>query len=943
MSFFRGRARERERMAALEAQVADLSTRHQETEERAHAAEALAQEKLAKAEESLTELARTIAISPMLGAPTSPGTPIASRYPLYQWDTPITWSTPQPPTRRPKSYVTLDQLRQLADTYDILRACIQHLKREVAAVPIQLVPKDPDRPVRDCKARVDKAQQFFDIPGGLGGIGQRRSHFESEIIEDLAVIGCAAVYYSPNRAGKPYEAIAIDGATIRPRVDAYGWPGPGDEWYEQWVYGVKVRGFLKEELRFDGLYPVSYSPYFKSPTEWLIQTVYTALKADEWNRLWLTEGNTPSDLIAAPEHWTPEQMMLYYDWFDAMLSGNNPERVKTKLVPAGTSRLQNPTRKDQDFELFQLWLLRRTCSLMGVQPASIGYSGEQYKVSQELSLDQTTQFGAGSLLEFRKALYDDLLERLGFGDLECKNITSQEEDAKNRADRNKLLVASGIKTVNEARADEGLDPIEGGEFPLVDASQIPLHQLIAQSEQATEQQEMALMPSYTEPPPAEEPGGKPGGKPGDKESAPNGGAVTEKPPREAQLKEEAQFGKDNRMQEADLLRADAGKAEGAEGAGKASPSVKAKNAGQTHQGYWVSVNGVPVLVPAGHARPPRHASTSRAREIAQANVHARHAALCHAIERERKRREAEEGEAPRAARVARSQSNPSPAAENGSEGAMLALWERKALNRLRQGRNLTFGFDDQGVLPPDLREWVQATLPECDSPRAVRDLFRAAGRSTEDSLDSQAGIYLVRHARTLWNRDGGSPDRIRGWLDPELSEAGLLEAESIAERLTSLPLSSLLASDLKRAVQTARAISGRLAVPLMDPRPGLRPWNLGDYQGELTEGVLDRLIEHSRLTPDDPVPNGESFNGFKHRAIMELSRVMSGYEMGMTGSIGVVSHYRVFKLIEAWVASGCPRDETIDFNVFESDDTPPGSVLRIFRGENGWQAGRVEF
>src|SRR5262245_20865543 len=164
----------RERLSRLE-------EAHAEALKRVEVAEADA----ATSRESLAELARTIAVSPMLGAPTHPGTPVSSRYPLYSWDTPITWSTPQPPTRRPQSIVNLAQLRQLAETYDILRSCIQHLKREVSAVPLQFVMRDPDAEGPDCDRMIALAEDFFDTPGGLGGIGQRRQHFEGEIIEDL--------------------------------------------------------------------------------------------------------------------------------------------------------------------------------------------------------------------------------------------------------------------------------------------------------------------------------------------------------------------------------------------------------------------------------------------------------------------------------------------------------------------------------------------------------------------------------------------------------------------------------------------------------------------------------------------------------------------------------------------------------------------------------------
>ena len=408
--------------------------------------------------------------------PTIPGPNTGqSPYPLYAFDNPIWYSTPVPPQRRPGSIVTVQTLRQLADNYDVLRSCIQHLKREVAAVPIQIVAKNEKDNGRKIKRAIADAEAFFGQDGGLGGVGKRRAHFEGEIIEDISVVGAMAVFYQNARGGQLLEAVAIDAATIRPCVDAFGWPGPGGAVYEQWIWGVLTARFTREQLAYDGIASRSYTPFFASPVEWLINAVNSALRADDWNRRWLTDGNTPSEKLALPEAWTPDMVMQFAAYWDAKLAGDNAERQKTKFVPGGTAKVGSDSRKDQDFQEFELWLLRRTCAMMGVQPASLGFAGEQYKVSQNDSMESTSQFGAGVLLEFRKATYDDMLRRMGYGAmLECQNVTAREEKALERADRNQKLIGAPQKTINEGRKEEGLDPIDGGDIVLVPNTLIPL-------------------------------------------------------------------------------------------------------------------------------------------------------------------------------------------------------------------------------------------------------------------------------------------------------------------------------------------------------------------------------------------------------------------------------------------------------------------------------------
>ena len=419
-----------------------------------------------------------VSSSPSMIAPNL--TPDGTQHGIYKWDNPYNWSIPQPPTRRPGSSVSLMTLRALADNYDPLRAGIQHLKREVMAVPLQVVAKEEKDKSRKTKRAIADATEFITTIGGLGGIGVTRAEFESSLLDDLLIVGAAATYYHPTLDGGVFTVEAIDAATIRPRVDAYGWPGPGEYAYEQWVLGILIAGFTREQMDFRGA-PTNtrtYTPYPASPVEWLINAINSAIRADDWNRQWLINGNTPADIIALPDDWSPQMVRDFADYWDSLLTGDSSARQKTKFVPGNATRMTSNGRKDQDFEVFELWLLRRICAVLGVQPASIGFAGEQYKVSQQDSMQSTSYFGAGVLLEWRKTFYDDLFRRMGIEGIEAQNISSREEDATERATRNFMLTGVPVKTINEARTDEGLDPIEGGDVLLVPYGTIPLEQAL---------------------------------------------------------------------------------------------------------------------------------------------------------------------------------------------------------------------------------------------------------------------------------------------------------------------------------------------------------------------------------------------------------------------------------------------------------------------------------
>jgi len=390
-----------------------------------------------------------------------PDSMMSSPVGAYHWDFPQLFTQPTSPRKQPGKSIDASTLRQMAEMYDPLRSCIEQLKREVKACPLSFQSREAKKTISD--AALAEINAWFGAGGGCGGPTVLRTQFEDEILEDLLVIGVSAIYHQKRKNGKPYADIPIDAATIRPWVSAYGWTDPS-RMFEQYVQGMMVATFGLEELTYRGLHSKTHTPYFTSPIEWLLSAVMSGIKADEWNLSWLVTGNTASDMMALPESWTVDQIKAWMVVWDAMNAGDPQQRNgKLRMVPGGSQRVNTGTRKDQDFENFQLWLVRRTCSIMGVQPASIGYAGEQYKVSQEGSMEQTSAFGVGELLVFRKAFYDESLARLGFPDVEAVNVTSKDEKAADRTKR--LVVAAGgpIVTINEARKEAGLDPIEGGD------------------------------------------------------------------------------------------------------------------------------------------------------------------------------------------------------------------------------------------------------------------------------------------------------------------------------------------------------------------------------------------------------------------------------------------------------------------------------------------------
>jgi broad specificity phosphatase PhoE len=88
-------------------------------------------------------------------------------------------------------------------------------------------------------------------------------------------------------------------------------------------------------------------------------------------------------------------------------------------------------------------------------------------------------------------------------------------------------------------------------------------------------------------------------------------------------------------------------------------------------------------------------------------------------------------------------------------------------------------------------------------------------------------IYVIRHGQTDWNALGF----FQGHKDIPLNSIGIEQAKQTAEQFKNIPIDYILVSPLKRAIQTAEAISKVTNIePIIEPR--LIERSFGDMEGK---------------------------------------------------------------------------------------------------------------
>lgn len=133
--------------------------------------------------------------------------------------------------------------------------------------------------------------------------------------------------------------------------------------------------------------------------------------------------------------------------------------------------------------------------------------------------------------------------------------------------------------------------------------------------------------------------------------------------------------------------------------------------------------------------------------------------------------------------------------------------------------------------------------------------------NTTRTADADEGgpleLWLVRHGETTWN----ASRRYQGQSESDLSPLGREQATSARRRLHGIAFRGAFASDLRRAVQTAKIILAGEDVPLVASRL-IRELHFGCFEGLTIEQIRDTYPEEYRAWAADlsavAPPGGET-------------------------------------------------------------------------------------
>lgn len=387
--------------------------------------------------------------------PGQPLQPVAQQVKGRTWDFDVATNLNYTP--RGEEGISFDQLRALADNYDILRLAIETRKDQIGSLSWDLQVRSGEIfPVEKIK-EIKKSLNYPDK--------ENTFHTWSRLImEDSLVIDAATIYPRRTRGGKLYALEVVDGATIKPLIDTTGRrPLPPSPAYQQVLHGVPAVDYTVDELIYCKYNPRTNHLYGMSPVEQIILLINIALRRETSVLQFYTEGTVPEALIGVPQTWSPEEIREFQRLMDQYMAGDTARRRRMTFVPGGMD--YHPTKEAQLKDEMDEWLARVVCFAFSIPPTAL--TRQVNRSTAEEAQATALQEGLAPRKQWFKGLMNFILEKY-FDAPELDfvwGIGEQEQDPMTKAQIQTLYIKAGVLTVDEVRAELGRNPqaiINGG-------------------------------------------------------------------------------------------------------------------------------------------------------------------------------------------------------------------------------------------------------------------------------------------------------------------------------------------------------------------------------------------------------------------------------------------------------------------------------------------------
>lgn len=300
-----------------------------------------------------------------------------------------------------------------------------------------------------------------------------------KILNDMLVIDRGILIKIRDEDGKLKGLMPVDGTTVRPLINEYGFVDPTKA-FVQVINGSPQVYLRQEDVIIFSAYPMSDIKYFGygfSPMETLYTTVLSDIFIDKGNLDYYRKGGSiPEGFISIEPPPSREGMISQIDQeqlesiqrhLQSIMMG---DYTQVPIISGGKVSWIDfkGKRKDMQFRELAEYLTRKICAVYQVSPQDVGIISDVNRSTSQTQAEMTKSKGLETIMRvISEYITTEVLAELR--DENDLRLWFEDDDVEKERERwmiSQQKIVSGVLTINQYRAQEGLHPVPWGNTPL---------------------------------------------------------------------------------------------------------------------------------------------------------------------------------------------------------------------------------------------------------------------------------------------------------------------------------------------------------------------------------------------------------------------------------------------------------------------------------------------
>ena len=303
--------------------------------------------------------------------------------------------------------------------------------------------------------------------------------FAKQFMLDSLTFDQACMEVVPNRLGQPAEWYAVDGSSIRLADSASAYLNEDDKnatRYVQIYDGMIITEYTQEELCFGIRNPTTdmrLYGYGTSELEKLMNVMTSLLWSWEYNQRAFSQGSSQKGILNFKGPVPDNQLKAFRrHWYQMMSGVENAWRTPITNADELQWIAMHMSNKDMEYSDWFDFLIKVTCAMYAMDPIEVnfkyGNTGQTQSMQDTHNKDKITESRERGLRPLLRFFADCLNRHVIWPINENMELAFVGLDALTRDEATKINKSKveTSHTVNEIRAEDNLDPIEGGDVIL---------------------------------------------------------------------------------------------------------------------------------------------------------------------------------------------------------------------------------------------------------------------------------------------------------------------------------------------------------------------------------------------------------------------------------------------------------------------------------------------